>query len=199
MKWPWLGVLAGCAGSSNAPPISNQLHAQRQWVLGEGGLAPITADTRPTKEALEVLFPALRVSEVVQGEDGSGRIFEVHSPTEKLFYVVPDDAESDTGPGDDIPHRYADTIFAVFVTSPSVVVEGKPWRVGGAVDASDIIGCECWGVGEVTACWTNTAHLRLVFEQPCEQAVKDGGKAMAGKPIARIMWQRQPGAVPSPQ
>src|SRR3990167_8380811 len=102
-----------------------------------------------------------------------------------MLYIVPDDVEG-YSEGDD--RRYASTIFAV---SGRVSIEGRTWRVGQPfTDDRGLDRCECWGGGEVTACFRIGTHLRVIFEEPCEDAKRAGAKAMHGKPIGRVMWKR---------
>lgn len=190
-------ALAGCyTGSSLATtPINNERPQPKvQLSISARGLGPITEETKATEQELRKLFPDL----VVKSHDlgGSGLVFEVFRGTEQLFYVVPDDAPFDDEAGaerDGAGRAYATTIFAVFAISPQIAVQGRDWKIGlpleSAVGASV---CECWGDGEVTACFDRGARLRLIFEDRCEDAQEQGGKAMIGKKIARVMWKVAP-------
>jgi hypothetical protein len=186
-------ALAGCyTGSSpSTTPINNaQPQPEAGLSISARGLGPLTEDTKATEQELRKLFPDL----VVKAHDlgGSGLVFEVFRGTEQLFYVVPDDAPfEDAGTVHDGAGRpYATTIFAVFAISPQIAVQGRDWKIGSPLESA--VGasvCECWGDGEVTACYDPGARLRLIFEDRCEQAQEQGGKAMIGKKIARVMWK----------
>lgn len=151
------------------------------------GVGPLGAETLATEAELQRLLPTTRVVATALGET-SGEVFDVFEGTERIFYVVPDDVEG-YSEGDD--RRYASTIFAIFAVSGRVIIEGRPWRVGEPfTDDRGLDRCECWGGGEVTACFRIGTHLRVIFEEPCEEAKRDGAHAMHGKPIGRIMWKR---------
>src|SRR5690606_16630792 len=109
----------------------------------------------------------------------TGIVFDVFDGDHRLMYVVPDDAVDDAG-GDE--RRYAGTVFAVFAVSPRIRIENRSWHVGtGLHDAEALDQCECWGGGEVTACYAQAAHVRVIFEEPCADAVRDGAAALLGK------------------
>ena len=151
------------------------------------GVGPLHAETQATEEELQRLLPRTRVVSNDKDEQ-SGEFFDVFEGDERILYVVPDDVEGYTD-GDD--RHYASTIFAVFAVSERVSVEGRTWRVGHPfTDDSGLDRCECWGGGVVTACFRIGTHLRVIFEEPCEDAKRDGAKAMRGKPVARVMWKR---------
>lgn len=191
-------ALAGCyTGSSpTTTPIGNETpRPSRELAISARGLGPITEETQATEQELRRLFPDLVVKATELG-GGSGLVYEVFRGSEQLFYVVPDDAPFDAGE----PHAappYAKTIFAVFAISPRVAVEGRSWKIGSPLEnARGASVCECWGDGEVTACFDRGARLRVIFEDRCEEAQEQGGSAMIGKKIARVMWKVQTDPVP---
>jgi hypothetical protein len=115
-------------------------------------------------------------------------VFDVFEDTQLVLYLVPDVATGEAGTSD---HTYASTIFAVFAVSPRVSVAGRTWRVGQPFeDTAGIDHCECWGAGEVTACFQIGTHVRVIFEAACAEAAKQGARAMLGQKIDRIMWKR---------
>ncbi len=127
----------------------------------------------------------------------SGLVFEVFRGAEQLFYVVPDDAAADSEEPESGERAYASTIFAVFAISPRVAVEGRDWTIGAPLrSAHGASVCECWGEGEVTACFDQGSRLRVIFEDRCEDASANGGTAMIGKKVARVMWKVQPDPEP---
>jgi hypothetical protein len=192
-----LAVLTACYRSSTTPPLRNQTPAVTGWRLGERGVGPIDAATKATELALQRLLPGLRVKTTNLGGE-SGIVFDVLDGTEKLMYVVPDDAPAPENAPEEFKAGYATTIFAIFATSSRVSVDGHPWRVGAALDSVEHVSvCECWGAGEVTACWTDGPHVRLIFEERCEDARDHGAGAMVGKAIGRIMWKRDPDPPPA--
>lgn len=152
------------------------------------GIGPLRESTSATEAELRALFPAQRVVLRDLG-DSSGLVFDILDGSERLFYVVPDDAEGFANDGES---RYADTIFAVFAVSPRVAVDGRTWRVGEPfTDDAGIDRCECWGDGEVTACFKIGSRLRVIFDDACATAKTAGASAMRGKRIARLMWKRE--------
>jgi hypothetical protein len=200
MKAAALGALlvSGCytGSSTTTTPIANETpQPKAELTISARGIGPITEDTQATAEELRRLLPDLVVEATDLGGD-SGLVYEVFRGTEQLFYVVPDDAPSDDTQDQGDPHaeaRYAKTIFAVFAISPRVAVQGRNWRIGAPLEsATGASICECWGDGEVTACFDRGARLRVIFEDRCEDAQVQGGTAMIGKKIARVMWKVQP-------
>jgi hypothetical protein len=184
-----LFVLAiGCSTRASTPPLSNTT-AERAVPdilrISEAGLGPLGATSEATEAGLRAEFPKLTVKTTDLGAE-SGIVFDVLDGDEKLFYVVPDENEG----ADANEHRYANTIFAMFATSPRIEVADHAWRVGRPLDNADgLVGCECWGDGEVTSCAV-TGHLRVVFEDRCEAARDTGPRAMLGHKVGRIMWVR---------
>ena len=161
--------------------------AGSHWRMSASGVGPLTGATVASLAELRRALPGARVSENDLGPT-SGMVFDVHEGTERMLYVVPDDETGEAGTED---HTYASTIFAVFAVSPRVSVTGRTWRVGQPFeDAAGIDRCECWGGGEVTACFQVGSHLRVIFEASCADAVKQGARAMLGQKIDRIMWKR---------
>lgn len=194
-----LVALAACYRSPTTPPLRNQTQpGKATWRLGERGVGPIGEATKATELTLQAVLPGLRVKTTNLGAE-SGIVFDVFDGTEKLFYVVPDDAPEPENAPEGFKAGYATTIFAVFATSPRITVDGHPWLVGQNLDGiTNVSACECWGDGEVTACWTSEPHVRLIFEERCADARDHGPGAMIGKPIGRIMWKREPDAPPAP-
>jgi len=192
-----LVALAGCYRSSTAPPLRNETRPSKAtWRLGERGVGPIDAATHATELALQAVLPGLRVKTTNLGGE-SGIVFDVFDGAEKLMYVVPDDAPQPENAPEGVRAGYATTIFAIFATSPRITVDGHPWQVGQSLDGiTNVSACECWGDGEVTACWTAEPHVQLIFEERCADARDHGAGAMLGKPIGRIMWKRVPDAPP---
>jgi hypothetical protein len=178
-----------CWSGQPAPSALSNVATETTWIVAERGVGPLDGTVRATQAGVQARVPALRV----RAEDlggSSGIAFGVFDGGERLLYVVPDDAVGYVD-GDD-ERGYAETVFAIFAMSPRVRVENRTWRVGMAFDDfAGIDRCECWGGGEVTACFTKGSRIRAVFELPCEAAERDGARAMRGKPIARIMWKRQ--------
>jgi hypothetical protein len=174
-------VVAGCWTSEPARPDTPIENRTQQgpaggWHMSARGLSPIGDQSHATLEELRAQLPAMRVEVRDLGE--SGVVFDVFERDEKLFYVVPDDN--------------APTVFAVFATSPRISVEGRTWQVGQPfLDAKGIDHCECWGNNEVTTCFQIGTHLRLVFEESCEDARQSGPQVMRGHAIGRIMWKRE--------
>lgn len=158
-------------------------------MITQDGVGPFDATTEGTAAAIAKLVPSLRVATNDLGGE-SGVVFDVFDGDERLFYIVPDDAPGWTDDQGN-ENRYASTTFAVFAVSGRVKVQGRGWRVGKPLgDAKGLDRCECWGDREVTACFQTGSHIRVVFEQACDDAEKRGGAAMIGQPIARIMWKR---------
>lgn len=179
----WRQAPAGDTALANHAP---ELAASR-WRMTAHGVGPLTGATIATLEELRRALPETRVDVNDLGES-SGIVFDVSEGTERMLYVVPDDATGEPGSDD---HTYAPTIFAVFAVSPRVSVAGRTWRVGEPFeDAAGIDRCECWGGGEVTACFQIGTHLRVIFEAACADAAKLGARAMLGHKIDRIMWKR---------
>jgi hypothetical protein len=161
--------------------------AGSRWRMSPSGVGPLTGASVANLEELRRALPGTRV-EVNDLGPTSGIVFDVFEGTERVFYVVPDDVTGESGSDE---HDYAATIFAVFAVSSRVTVEGRTWRVGQPFeDASSIDRCECWGGGEVTACFQIGTHLRVIFEAACADAAKMGARAMIGQKIDRIMWKR---------
>lgn len=186
--------LAGCYTGAKDATLSNKSSSLTALSISRDGVGPITETTKATEEMLRAVLPGL----VVRAKDlggGSGLVFEVFDGTERLFYVVPDDTAEE--PSDDDAatpeeHTYATSIFAVFAVSPKVAVQGRSWKIGAPLEsAQGATTCDCWGEGEVTACYDKGARLRVIFEDRCEDAQLQGGKAMIGKRIARVMWKVQ--------
>jgi hypothetical protein len=174
---------------SASPPLSNQIATtpSPRWRMTHNGVGPLRGETLATEEELQHLMPDARVVVNDLGEE-SGLVYDVFDGDEHILYVVPDDVDGYTE-GDD--RRYARTIFAVFAVSGRVSIEGHSWRVGQPfTDDSGLDRCECWGGGEVTACFRIGTHLRVIFDDPCEAATHEGARAMIGKRIARVMWKR---------
>jgi hypothetical protein len=176
-----LGVcVSGCwtsEASRSDTPLENRIEQgpASGWHMTAQGLSPIGEQSQATLAELKKLLPATRVEVRDLGE--SGVVFDVFEGTEKIFYVVPDDNTP--------------TVFAVFATSPRVSVEGRTWQVGQPfLDAKGIDHCECWGNNEVTTCFQIGGHLRLVFEESCDEARQSGPQVMRGHTIGRIMWKR---------
>jgi hypothetical protein len=158
-------------------------------VITQEGVGPFNAKTEGTEATITKLVPSLRVVTHDLGGE-SGIVFDVFDGYERLFYIVPDDAVGWTDDQGN-ENRYASTVFAVFAVSERVNVQGRGWRVSKPLgDAKGLDRCECWGEREVTACFQTGSHIRVIFEQSCEEAEKVGGQAMIGQPIARIMWKR---------
>jgi hypothetical protein len=183
-----VGSWACWTDRATSPTLSNRSEtvAPSGWRMTPTGIGPLGADTEATPAELQRLFPKARVVANDLGE--SGVVYDVFEGDERVLYVVPDDMEGYTEAPD---RRYAKTIFAVFAVSGRVSVMGRTWRVGQPFnDARDLDRCECWGGGEVTACFRIGTHLRVIFEEPCETAQREGAKAMLGIPVARVMWKR---------
>jgi hypothetical protein len=189
-----IAIVAGVASACwhEAPrrdtPLTNRTPGPvtTGWRMTQRGVGPIDATTSATLGDLRRVLPSLRVVAHDLGE-ASGIVFDVFEGTERLAYVVPDDAIGKPGTEE---HQYATTVFAVFAVSPRISVAGRTWRVGQPFqDASGLDRCECWGSGEVTACFQVGSHLRVIFEEACEQVAHDA-RALIGRPIARIMWKR---------
>ncbi|HEX5061403.1 MAG TPA: hypothetical protein VFV99_18675 [Kofleriaceae bacterium] len=184
-----IDALAGCWGGGKPPDaLSNANHtpaARRTFEMRLDGVGPLGWKSEATEAALRIALPELTIKTNDLGAE-SGIVFDVFDGTEKLMYVVPDEQERDeTG-----THHYDKTIFSIFATSPRISVSGHSWRVGYPLEnANDLMGCECWGEGEVTAC-TIRAHLAVIFEENCEVARDAGPQAMVGHKIGRIMWKR---------
>jgi hypothetical protein len=183
-------VVAACWTERRAPePLSNRIVTAPAsgWRMTHNGVGPLRGETLATEEELQRLLPHTRIVANDLGE-GSGVVFDVFEGDERILYVVPDDVDGYIE-GDE--RRYATTIFAVFAVSGRVAIEGRTWRVGQPfTDAAGLDRCECWGGGEVTACFRIGTHLRVIFDEPCEAAKRDGTRAVLGKPIARVMWKR---------
>jgi len=159
-------------------------------VITAAGVGPFNKKTEATEPALAALVPKLRVATNDLGGE-SGVVYDVFDGPERLFYVVPDDAPGWTDDSG-TPHRYAPTMFAIFAVSSRVHVLGHSWRVGQPFEeVGDLNACECWGNREVTACFRRGHHVRVIWEQPCDDAEAQGARAMIGKPITRIMWKRE--------
>ena len=193
MNRAWLALLLGACWQSrpaSEPPVANRVApVASDRLLSPRGAGPFTARTRATLEALRKKAPKLRVETNDLGGE-SGIVYDVFDGDERLYYVVPDDAPDWTDDSGE-ERKYDQTIFAVFAVSPSVVVEGRAWRVGRPLASADGLDqCECWGNQEVTACFQRGARLRVIFELRCDDAEREGARAMIGKPIARIMWKR---------
>lgn len=188
MRWLALAVLAACGGASRAEPVSNRTDRPAPPITFQvrlDGVGPLDHRSKATLDALRAALPGLEVRARDLG-DVSGIVFDVLDGDEKLFYVVPDEEEQE----EDGTRRYLETIFTIFVTSPRISVQGYSWRVGAPLESTkDLVRCECWGSGEVTAC-SIRAHLAVIFEDRCEAAEKDGPQAMVGHKIGRIMWER---------
>lgn len=189
-------ALAGCYTGTKDSTLGSQ-RAAVHVAISRDGVGPITETTKATEETLRALLPGLVVKSKNLG-GGSGLVFEVFDGSEQLFYVVPDDAPSDEPAGEaaedvgEPARQYASTIFAVFAVSPKVAVKGRDWTIGAPLTSvQGATTCECWGEGEVTACFDKGASLRVIFEDRCEDAQERGGKAMIGKKIARVMWKAQ--------
>lgn len=188
-----LAVLASCWTSAPPPPSLSNQHvapAAPRWEITERGLGPLGGSTTATEEALKKRLPAQRVATNDLGA-GSGIVYDVFDGSERLLYVVPDDAPGWTT-ADETEREYAATMFALFAVSGRVTVAGRRWRVGEPFDDIDGIDfCECWGGGEVTACFKKGSRIRVIFEEACEDAKQRGARAMLGKKIDRIMWKRE--------
>jgi hypothetical protein len=156
--------------------------------LQERGWRAVVADT-----TVATALPGLEVRTHDLGD--SGIVFDVLDGDEKLFYVVPDELEQE----EDGTRHYEKTIFTIFVTSPRLSVEGYSWRVGQRLDsAKDLMQCECWGSGEVTAC-SIRAHLAVIFEERCEAVVKVMDMALRfGSPIVGMNKMSHPSGIPVP-
>jgi hypothetical protein len=181
-------AVAACSGAPAAQTVANKTQYPASPVTYKvrlSGVGPLDYRSEATPEALRAALPDLEVKTNDLGGD-SGIVFDVFDGSEKLFYVVPDEEyQEEHG-----TRRYLKTIFTIFVTSPRVSVEGYSWRVGAPLEsAQDLMRCECWGSGEVTAC-SIRAHLAVIFEERCEAAEKSGPQAMVGHTIGRIMWER---------
>lgn len=187
-----VALAAGCwrTPAPDQPPLANRVAEDRGFVMSARGVGPFNAGTRATREALTATSPKLGIVPRDLGGE-SGIVFDVFEGGERLFYIVPDDAPgwTDDQGGE---HQYAETMFAVFAVSPRVKVEGRSWRVGEPFDdASGLDLCECWGGREVTACFRKRTHVRVIFEQRCDEATQGGARKMLGKRIDRIMWKRE--------
>ena len=183
----WLFAL-GCSGS--APKTISNSAAQRDapatYRMSASGLGPLAYQSEATEDGLRAALPSLTVKTNDLGES-SGVVYDVFDGDAKLFYVVPDENEAWAEKG---APRYSKTIFAIFATSERIVVDGYSWRVGRPLEtAQDLVGCECWGDGEVTAC-SLREHLSVIFEDRCEAARDAGPHVMIGHKIGRIMWKR---------
>ena len=182
-----LVALVACGGAPRTETVANQTEkpaAPVSFRVRLDGVGPLTATSESTLEGLRAALPGLDVRRTDLGE--SGIVYDVLDGSEKLFYVVPDELEQE----EDGTRRYEKTIFTIFVTSPRIGVDGYSWRVGAPLEsAKDLMQCECWGSGEVTAC-SIRAHLAVIFEERCEPAEKDGPQVMVGHTIRRIMWER---------
>jgi hypothetical protein len=158
-------------------------------VITSRGAGPYDVTTEATEAALQRRVPQLRVVTRDLGGE-TGVVFDIFDGSDRLFYVVPDDAPgyvSEQGTA----HLYASTTFAVFAVSGKVRVEGRSWRAGQPLrELESLEVCECWGDREVTACFRKRSHIRVIFEDHCDSAEADGPRAMLGKTIGRIMWKR---------
>jgi hypothetical protein len=185
-----LVLVAACwTERAASPPLSNRIVTAPSsgWRMTHNGVGPLRGETLATLEELQHLLPRARVVASDLGE-ASGLVYDVFDGDERVLYVVPDDVEG-YAEGDD--RRYDTTIFAVFAVSGRVSIEGRTWRVGQPfTDDARLDRCECWGGGEVTACFRIGTHLRVIFDEPCENATHEGARSMRGKPIARVMWKR---------
>jgi hypothetical protein len=189
VRWLALVVLAACgAGAPRTQTVSNKTDSPATPITFQvrlDGVGPLDYRSKATHEALRTALPGLEVKAHDLG-DVSGIVYDVLDGDDKLFYVVPDEEEQE----EDGTRRYLETIFTIFVTSPRISVQGYSWRVGAPLESTkDLVRCECWGSGEVTAC-SIRAHLAVIFEERCEAAEKDGPQAMVGHKIGRIMWER---------
>lgn len=189
------GCYTGSSATTSSGTLANQSTTSAPLAISSHGLGPINDSTKATQQSLQTLLPHLVVKST-NLSGGSGLVYEVFDHNEQLFYVVPDDAGGDSGGdagGDDDESRnYATTIFAVFAVSPRIAVEGRDWTIGQPLaSAKGASHCECWGDGEVTACFDPGSRLRLIFEDRCDDAKSKGGRAMIGKKIARVMWKVQ--------
>jgi hypothetical protein len=185
-------VFAGACWTdrSASPPLSNRIVTPPAsgWRMTHNGVGPLRSETLATQEELQRLLPRARVVANDLGE-GSGLVFDVFEGAERVLYVVPDDVAGYLDGDED--RQYANTIFAVFAVSGRVSIEGRTWRVGQPfTDDAGLDRCECWGGGEVTACFRIGTHLRVIFEEPCETAKQTGAGSMRGKVISRVMWKR---------
>jgi hypothetical protein len=185
-----LVFVAACWTERGAPqPLSNRIATAPSpgWRMTHNGVGPLRGETLATEEELQHLLPHARVVATDLSES-SGLVYDVFEGEERMVYVVPDDVEGYTE-GDE--RRYARTIFAVFAVSGRVSIEGRTWRVGQPfTDDAGLDRCECWGGGSVTACFRIGTHLRVIFDEPCENATQEGARVMLGKRIARVMWKR---------
>ena len=188
----WLlaaGLVAGCWRSRAEPLAITNPASDPGFVITALGVGPFDASTEATEVALQRRAPALRVVTRDLGGE-SGIVFDIFDGKERLFYLVPDDAPgyvSEEG----AEHRYASTTFAVFTLSEKVRVQGQSWRAGQPLsEVGNLEVCECWGNRDVTACYRRRSHIRVIFEQPCNDAETVGPRAMLGKVIGRIMWKR---------
>jgi hypothetical protein len=180
-------ALASCGGGQRAQTVENKagLAKAATFTVRLSGVGPLDSRSEATPEALRAALPGLEVKTTDLGAD-SGIVFDIYDGSDKLFYVVPDEEEQE----ENGTRHYLKTIFTIFVTSPRINVEGYSWRVGSPLEsAKDLLQCECWGTGEVTAC-SIRAHLAVIFEERCEAAEKSGPQAMVGHKIGRIMWER---------
>lgn len=192
MRWLALAVVVGCVGCGSASRTQTETVANKTerpaaplaFRVRLDGVGPLTYKSESTLEGLRAALPGLEVRRTDLGE--SGIVYDVLDGSEKLFYVVPDELEQE----EDGTRRYEKTIFTIFVTTPRITVDGYTWRVGAPLEsAKDLMRCECWGAGEVTAC-SIRAHLAVIFEERCEPAEKGGPQVMVGHTIGRIMWER---------
>jgi hypothetical protein len=188
VRWLLLAVLASCSSAPRTQTVGNKTERPATPVAFRvrlSGVGPIDYKSEATLEALRAALPGLEVRSHDLGGD-SGIVFDVMDGDEKLFYVVPDEEEQE----ENGTRRYLETVFTIFVTSPRLSVEGYSWRVGAPLESTkDLVRCECWGSGEVTAC-SIRAHLAVIFEERCEAAERSGPEAMVGHKIGRIMWER---------
>lgn len=189
-RWLLAAVLvAGCWRSRAAPPAITNHASDPGYVITALGVGPFDASTEATQAALQRRAPELRVVARDLGGE-SGIVFDILDGTERLFYVVPDDAPGYVSE-DGKEHRYSSTTFAVFAVSEKVRVEGRSWRAGQSFsEVGNLDVCECWGNRDVTACYRRGSRIRLIFEESCNEAENAGPRAMLGKAIGRIMWKR---------
>jgi hypothetical protein len=181
MSRAWLLVLAACRV---VPPPAVVVDDTPRRAMPAAKLSATDTALGPlggkTPANLIALRAALAGFEVMPANVGGDDVheektleYQVFDRGERLFRVVP----SDDG-----------AILHVLITSPSVGIAKRDWRVGAPfTGASHFSGCTCWGGKPV--CFKRGEHVAVGFDRKCgETRAERRTRRLEGATIAYLVW-----------
>jgi hypothetical protein len=177
----WLLVLAGCRV---VPPPAVVVEDTPKRALPEAklsatdtGLGPLDGQTPANLVALRAALAGFEVMPAnVGGTDVHAEKtleYQVFDRGEQLLRVVPTEEGS---------------ILHVLITSPSVAIAKRDWRVGTRLaGASHFTECTCWGGKPV--CFKEGEHVAVGFDRKCGGTrAERRTRRLEGATIAYLVW-----------